>query len=287
MKAQRITDSISYHGEGPCWWPATGRLRFVDMLAGVVVELDDRAEGGYRRLPVPSRVASVIRPRAGGGALVATERGIALGREEDLSDLKEVVSLTDDPTIRTNEGGCDPDGRFWVGTMSYEKVVGAAGVYRWDGPGTAPVLAWSGATTANGLGFSPDGELGYWVDTPTRTVTVLDYDARAGLADPRPFVDIDEGAGKPDGLCVDAEGGVWVALHRGSAVRRYDAGGRLSEVVELPVSKVTACTFGGEGLDLLFITTSRENLPDGVEPASGSVYACEPGVRGLEPLTFG
>ena len=91
MKAQRITDTISHHGEGPCWWPATGRLRFVDMLAGSVIELDEGGRRGYRRLPVPSPVASVIRPRAGGGAIVATERGLALGRAEDLSDLKEVV----------------------------------------------------------------------------------------------------------------------------------------------------------------------------------------------------
>ena len=117
-------------------------------------------------------------------------------------------------------------------------------------------------------------------------MTVFDYDARAGLVNPRPFVEIEEWAGKPDGLCVDAEGGVWVALHRGSAVRRYDAQGRLSEVVELPVNKVTACTFGGEDLDRLFITTSRENLPDDVEPASGSVYLAEVGVKGLEPLAF-
>ena len=180
----------------------------------------------------------------------------------------------------------DPDGRFWIGTMSYRRTIGAASVYRWDGPGTRPVRAWGGATTANGLGFSPDGALGYWTDTPTRTVTVFDYDARAGLVNPRPFVEIEEGAGKPDGLCVDAEGGVWVALHRGSAVRRYDAEGRLSEVVELPVNKVTACTFGGEDLDRLYITTSRENLPDDVEPASGSVYLAEVGVKGLEPLAF-
>ena len=114
MKAQRITDTISHHGEGPCWWPATGRLRFVDMLAGSVIELDEGGKRGYRRLPVPSPVASVIRPRAGGGAIVATERGLALGRAEDLSDLKEVVRLYDDLSIRTNEGGCDPDGRFWI-----------------------------------------------------------------------------------------------------------------------------------------------------------------------------
>lgn len=285
MKAQRITDSISYHGEGPVWWPATGRLRFVDMLAGSVIELDEAAEGGYRRLAVPSKVASVIRPRVGGGAIVATERGIAVGRAEDLSDLAQAVELYSDPTIRTNEGGCDPDGRFWIGTMSYERVEGAAAVYHWDGA-SEPVRAWGGATIANGLGFSPDGSRGYWIDTPTGRVTVFDYDAEAGLVEPRTFVEIPAEQGHPDGLTVDAEGGVWVAMHRGSAVRRFDEGGRLSELIEAPVSKVTACTFGGEDLGTLYITTSRENLPDDVELASGSIYAVEPGVRGLEPLAF-
>ena len=246
MRAERVTDSITYHGEGPCWWPATRRLRLVDMLAGAVVELDEGSGGGHRRLPVPSPVVSVIRPRTGGGAVVATERGIALGRAEDLSDLAEVVALWDDPTVRTNEGGCDPDGRFWIGSMSYDKAPGAASVHRWDGPGAEPQRAWGGATICNGLGFSPDGARAYWVDTPTLTVTILDYDAEAGLVDPRPFVTIEEGAGHPDGLTVDADGGVWVALNGGGSVRGYDAEGRLSETIEVPVRQVTACAFGGD-----------------------------------------
>lgn len=284
MKAERVTDSISYHGEGPCWWAATGRLRFVDMLAGAVVELDDDVKP--TRLSVPSSVASVIRPRKGGGAVVATERGIALGREEDLSDLTEAATVLRDPAIRTNEGGCDPDGRFWIGTMAYDQAEGAASVYRWDGPGTEPVTAWGGATVSNGLGWSPDGALAYWNDTPTGTITLLDYSREDGLMNPHPFVTIDADDARPDGLTVDAEGGVWTALNGGSAVHRYDAEGQLSEVVELPVRQVTACTFGGDGLDCLYITTSRENLPDDVEPAAGSVYAVTPGVRGLAPLPF-
>mgnify|MGYP002653014223 FL=1 len=159
MKAERVSDSITYHGEGPCWWEATGRLRLVDMLAGVVVELDDDVRP--TRLDVPSAVASVIRPRVDGGAIVATEHGVALGRAEDLSDLLEVTTLLTDPGIRTNEGGCDPDGRFWIGTMAYDQAEGAAVVYRWDGPDAKPVTAWGGATICNGLGFSPDGKRAY------------------------------------------------------------------------------------------------------------------------------
>ncbi|CED91389.1 SMP-30/gluconolactonase/LRE family protein [Actinomyces succiniciruminis] len=291
MRAQRITDSIAYHAEGPCWWEATGRLRFVDMLAGAVVELDEAAPGGHRRLPVGSAVASVIRPRVGGGAIVATEHGISLSRREDLADLAPAATLFTDPAVRTNEGGCDPGGRFWIGTMPYAKTPGGATMYRWDGPGAAPVRAWGGATICNGLGFSPDGGTTYWTDTPTGTVVTMDYrpdDAdRGGLTDPRPFVSIDPAAGHPDGLCVDADGGVWVALNGGAAVHRYAPDGALDAVVELPVRQVTACTFGGDDYATLFITTSREDLPDDVEPAAGSIFAVAPGVRGLAPLPFG
>ncbi|MDO4901806.1 SMP-30/gluconolactonase/LRE family protein [Actinomyces sp.] len=290
MRAQRITDTIAYHAEGPCWWEATGRLRFVDMLAGTVIELDDAADSGHRRLPVGSPVAAVIRPRVDGGAIVATERGISLSRREDLSDLTPAAELFADPAVRTNEGGCDPDGRFWIGTMPYAKTPGGATMYRWDGPGSEPLTAWGGATICNGLGFSPDGGTAYWTDTPTGTVVAMEYRPtgadRGGLTDPRPLVSIDPVDGHPDGLCVDADGGVWVALNGGAAVRRYTADGALDAVVELPVRQVTACAFGGADYTTLYITTSRENLPDDVEPAAGSIFAAEPGVKGLAPLPF-
>lgn len=284
MKAERITDSIAYHAEGPCWWEATGHLRFVDMLHGAVVEIDD--DGAARRLPVPSDVAAVIRPRTGGGAVVATESGIALGRAEDLSDLVEEVTLFSDSSLRNNEGHCDPDGRFWVGNMSYEQIDGAATVYRWDGPGHEPAIGWSEATIPNGLGFSPDHSLAYWNDTPTGQITVMDYDPEQGPVNPRMFVQVGPGQGLPDGLWVDAEGGIWTAMNGGSAVHRYTPEGELSAIIELPVSQVTACTFGGENWEKLYITTSRENLSADQEPAAGSIFVVEPGVSGLAPLPF-
>ena len=157
IKAQRITDSIAHHAEGPVWWAATGRLRFVDMLHGAIIEIDD--DGGHQRLEVPSRIASMLRPRVGGGAVVGLENGIGLARQEDLSDLEQIVTLFEDSGLRTNEGGCDPQGRLWLGDMAYEKTEGASSVYRWDGPGTEPQTAWDGATIANGIGWSPDGDL--------------------------------------------------------------------------------------------------------------------------------
>lgn len=285
IKAQRITDSIAHHAEGPVWWAATGRLRFVDMLHGAIIEIDD--DGGHQRLEVPSRIASMLRPRVGGGAVVGLENGIGLARQEDLSDLEQIVTLFEDSGLRTNEGGCDPQGRLWLGDMAYEKTEGASSVYRWDGPGTEPQTAWDGATIANGIGWSPDGDLAYWNDTPTGRVTVFDHDPERGPVDPRAFVRIPEDAGHPDGLTVDSEGGIWTALNGGSAVHRYSPEGELTEVIELPVRQITACTFGGPDLDRLFITTSRENLPDDEEPAAGSIYAVEPGVRGMQPLAFG
>ncbi len=283
MKAERITESIAHHAEGPCWWPATGRLRFVDMLHGAIIELDGDQ---HRRLEVPSKIAAMIRPRVDGGAVVATESGIALARQDDLSDLAEAVTLFDDPRLRNNEGGCDPQGRLWLGNMAYEKTEGDATVYRWDGPGSEPQTGWDGASISNGIAWSPDGALAYWNDTPTGQVTVFDHDPERGPVDPRPLVRVPEQTGHPDGLTVDAEGGIWVAMNHGSAVHRYSPEGELTQVIELPVRQITACTFGGPDLDRLYMTSSRENLPDHEEPAAGSIYAVEPGVRGLEPQPF-
>ena len=143
----------------------------------------------------------------------------------------------------------------------------------------------SSVTCSNGLAWSPDGASAYYVDSMTYRIDVFDYD-ESGLTARRPFVDLAADDGMPDGLTVDREGGVWVAFFGGSAVRRYDARGGLAEVLELPVSQVTACTFGGPALDELYITTSRLELPEGEQPEAGSVFRARPGVTGLPPAPF-
>jgi sugar lactone lactonase YvrE len=140
-------------------------------------------------------------------------------------------------------------------------------------------------TISNGLDWSPDGALAYYNDTETGRVDVFDYDTDAGLTRRRTFVEIADG-GRPDGLTVDAAGGVWVAISNGAAVHRYAPTGALDEVVDVPARKVTACTFGGEGLDQLFITTSREGLQPGDDPLAGSLFRADAGLRGQPTREF-
>lgn len=285
MRAEPLHPPQAYHAEGPCWCPAWGGLRYVDMLAGDVLLLgdDDRVASRVHVGPI----AAALRPRRGGGAIVAGERGFLLGRADDLSDLQPEPELWSDDGIRFNDGGCDPAGSFWCGTMAYAQTPGAASLWlrSADGPPALDVL--DGLTISNGIGWSPDGGTAYLNDTPTRTISAFDWDAERGLSHRRPLVTLgDTVAGNPDGLTVDAEGGVWTALYGGSAVHRYAPDGTLSEVVELEPTQVTACTFGGPDLDVLYVTTSRENLPDDEQPSAGAVFAVRPGVRGLPAPAF-
>jgi len=279
--AERITDRIVYHGEGPCWSPTWGGLRFVDMMAGDVVSL--AADGSVSRRTY-GEVAAVVRPRTGGGAIVAVERGFVLeGADGELERLPDVFAA--DPPLRMNEGGCDPDGRFYCGSIKGGEP-GAAAFYRLDTDLTVSTVL-EDVTVSNGFGFSPDGALAFYNDTGTGRTDVFDYDREDGLTHRRPFATVqDEEQNRPDGLTVDAEGGVWVALFGGSAVRRYAPDGTLDLVVDVGARQVTACTFGGDDLDELFITTSRENLPDDEDPAAGSLFRFTPGVRGLPVLPF-
>jgi sugar lactone lactonase YvrE len=277
MKAEQITDPVAYHGEGPVWSDRWGGLRWVDMLAGDVLSLG--ADGAIARRHVGT-VAAALRPRRQGGAVIGVERGFAL--EEADGTLTHLGELWTDENVRMNEGGCDPDGRFYCGSMAYDKRPGAGAVYRLD-PDRSVRVVLDGVTISNGLDWSPDGSLAYYNDTDTGGVDVFEYERDAGLSGRRRFV---ETPGRPDGLTVDAEGGVWVALSNGGSVLRYTPGSVLDEVVELPVTKVTACTFGGPRLDELFVTTSRENLEPGSEPLAGSLFRALPGVSGLPVREF-
>jgi sugar lactone lactonase YvrE len=272
-----VTDVVAYHGEGPVWSPRWGGLRWVDMLAGDVLSL--RSDGSIERRHVGD-IAAALRPRRGGGAVIGVERGFAL--EDPDGSVRPLDELWSDPSVRMNEGGCDPDGRFYCGSMAYDQREGAGSLYRLDPDGAVQVIL-EDLTVSNGLEWSPDGELAYHNDTATRTVAVYTYDREAGLTDRRVFAALEH---RPDGLTVDAQGGVWTALYDGGAVRRYTPEGELDAVIEVPARQVTACAFGGGRLDELFITTSREGLGPGEDPLAGALFRALPGVNGMPVREF-
>jgi sugar lactone lactonase YvrE len=253
------------------------------MLAGDVLSMDLVSSDGVISRRHVGGIAAALRPRRGGGAVIAVERGFVL--EDPDGDLNPLPDLWTDPGLRMNEGACDPDGRFYCGSMAYDKGPGRGTVYRLDSDQTTSVI-FGGSTISNGLAWSPDGSLAYYIDSDTRRVDVFDYTADEGLTGRRTLVEIPDGAGDPDGMTVDAQGHLWVALYAGSAVRRYRPDGVLDGIIELPVTNVTACTFAGADLDQLVITTSREGLPDGSQPEAGSLFRSRPGVTGLPVAEF-
>jgi len=278
MEAERVTDAVAYHGEGPVWSEAWGGLRWVDMLGGDILSL--ARDGAVERRHV-SAVVAALRPRRAGGAVLGIERGFAL--EEPDGTIVRLDEVWTGDEVRMNEGACDPDGQFYCGSMAYDKRPGGGALYRLD-PDISVHRVLEGVTVSNGLDWSPDGALAYYNDTDTHRTDVFDYDGDAGLTGRRPFAEI---PGRPDGLTVDAEGGVWIALSDAGQMRRYSAEGALEAMIDLPVTKVTACTFGGPRLEDLFITTSREGLPDSAEPEAGSLFRARPGVAGLPVRDFG
>lgn len=280
MRAEQLTDPITFHGEGPVYSAAWGGLRLVDLFAGDVLTLAD--DGTLTRRHVDT-IAAAIRPRIGGGAVIAVERGFVL--EDADGALTRLPEVWADPSIRMNDGGAAPDGSFFCGSMAYDQRTGAGSLYRLAPDGSVS-LAMSGVTISNGLEWSPDGSLAYYNDTPTGRIGVFDWSAETGLTGLRTLAEIPEADGYPDGLTVDSAGGVWVALYAGGAVRRYTPDGTLDEVIEVAAGRVTACTFGGDELRQLFITTSREDLAPGDDPLAGSIFTATPGVTGLPARTF-
>jgi sugar lactone lactonase YvrE len=277
--AHQLTSPLVEHGEGPVWFADAGQLRFVDMLAGDIVTID--ADGALVERRSVGTVAAAFRPRARGGLVIAVERGFALlSPEGELTTLPEVWS---DPTVRMNDGACDTQGRFLCGSMAYDASPGRGSLHRLELEGTTTTVL-SGVTISNGLSFSADGASAIYVDSMTHQVRRYRMPADDGpWLDYDVLVEIDPSVGTPDGLCLDAEGGVWVALWNGSAVHRYAADGELTDVVTLPVPQVTACTLGGPDGRTLFITTSALGVDRDAQPAAGAVFTSRVAVPG-EPV---
>lgn len=271
-------------GESPRLDSRSGHIIWVDIPAGMV----------HRAALIANQVIPLVSHDVGSavGGMVGTV--VPLSGQGDgwiVAAQDAVCHLAADGEVRVlsrpeagrgtrfNDGACDPWGRLWLGSMGQPVRPGAGRLLRLERDGTLTVIL-AEATISNGIGWSPDGSRVYYVDTATSRLDVLHLDAAGDVTERRTLVTFDPDQGKPDGLDVDDEGCVWVAMWDGWSVRRYSPTGELLAVVKTPVSRPTACCFSGE---TLIITTACEGISDESlcdEPAAGRLLLADVGVSG-------
>jgi sugar lactone lactonase YvrE len=282
-----VLDAGAELGEAPCWDARSRRLIWVDITRGVVHRFDPRT-GHDDATPVGRSVGAAV-PTRSGRLAIATDGGFSIldpstGRMETLAEVER-----DDPRTTMNDGKCDRYGRFWAGTRDIEGAGPLGSLYRLDSDRSLTrVLA--EVTISNGLGWSPDGRSMYYIDSATYGVDELDFDAVSGsVSNRRRLVEIPTTWGLPDGMTIDRDGFLWIALWGGSELRRFAPDGHVTGVVEFPVTQVTSCAFGGDELSELYVTSARIGLTDEQlrqQPHAGALFRFRPDVPGLPEHPF-
>ncbi|MDD2764500.1 MAG: SMP-30/gluconolactonase/LRE family protein [Opitutaceae bacterium] len=280
-----VLDARALIGEGAIWNTALQRLHWID-IHGQCVFTYDPATGANRAYDVGQMIGTVV-PRARGGLMLTLHEGFA-GFDPDTGRVTLLPRPPEhDPAVvRFNDGKCDPSGRFWAGTMALAKGPKPLGkVYRLDADGSIHVM-FREAGTSNGIAWSLDRRILYYIDTPLVRVDAFDYDDATGaIAGRRTVITIPPGMGRPDGSTMDAEGMLWVAMWDGGRVTRWNPRtGALLQTVRLPVTRVTSCAFGGPDLDTLYITSARNGLTEkqlAAQPLAGGLFKIRPGVCGV------
>jgi sugar lactone lactonase YvrE len=282
-----VVDCQNILGEGLTWDPAARHLYWVDIEASEIWSLDP-ATGRTSTHKAHERVACLA-PRPSGGFIVAFASGFALydpttGERKDLAAFEP-----ENPNTRLNDGRTDRQGRLVAGGFDEREGKFVSSVVRIDQDHRVTTLL-TGVACANGICFSADGRTMYFADSPARTMWAYDYDGQTGAVTNRRVLNrFDDQPGLPDGSCIDAEGFIWNAQWNGHRVVRFAPDGRVDRIVPMPVLNPTCVTFGGDGLDTLYITTARYLMtPEqfAAEQQSGALFAITPGVRGIADCAF-
>src|SRR3984893_12543436 len=234
--------------EGPRWDAGRSELLWVDVLAGRLHRARPGAGGQLEVLQtfqVHGHLGAAA-PAVGGGYVLAAGPGFL--HVDDAGAVRELAQPEAGRTdVRMNDGACDPQGRFWAGTMAYDEAPGAGRLSRLERDGRC-TLVLTGLTISNGIGWSPDGATMYLADSGTGDIDAFDFDPATGdLSRPRTVAHVTAANAVPDGLTVDDRGDIWAALWNGGALARYHPDGSLAATVPLPVDRPTSCAFGDTG----------------------------------------
>jgi sugar lactone lactonase YvrE len=266
-------------GESPCWDGERSRLIWVEIEAGRVHLTDP--QGSDTVVEFGPRVGAAV-PRRPGGLLVARTHDAVLVDEAGAAAVFAVFENSG--TWRMNDGKCDPQGRFWAGTLIIENRGEPMGQLLRLDPDRTVTRVLGEVGVSNGLAWSPDGRTMYYVDSQRQSVDAFDFDVATGtISGRRVLVEIPRAMGLPDGLTVDADGGIWLARFGGGAVDRYTPLGTLDVTIDFPTPWVTACAFGGRDLRTLFVTSDGRR---GGGTHAGALFACRPGASGAAATPF-
>jgi sugar lactone lactonase YvrE len=286
--AEPVGDVTALLGEGPYWVPEDDCLLWVDISRG---QLHRTYFPSGETVTLDLDAASAAFPATAGGILTAGGSKLALHLPAERGEQWSTRVIAEVPAregVRFNDAGVDPAGRVWVGSMHTGETEPVGQLLRLDHGGVLTVVV-DGVTVSNGLGWSPDGSQMYYVDSPVRRVDVFDYDPATGRADHRrPFADLSAFDGVPDGLTVDADGCLWVAVWGGGVLRRLAPDGSQDSVIAVPVSQPTSCAFGGPGMTDLYVTTASVGLSEAElseQPLAGRLLRLHPGPVGLPSTT--
>ena len=287
-EVELVIDSKSELGEGAIWNYKAGELMWVN-IKGKILNFYNPGTGNNKEMFTGQMIGTVV-PTESGAVLVALQNGIYNFNPETGSKKLLVSPEEHLPNNRFNDGKCDPAGRFWAGTMSTVGEKNAGTLYRFNGDSTIHKMV-ENVSISNGIVWSQDKTKMYYIDTPTQKVMGYDYNDKSGeIANAKVAVEIPSEMGHPDGMTIDAEGNIWVALWGGFAVGCWNPEtGKLIRTVEVPAKNVTSCAFGDNDLGTLYITTAREGNNDeelAKYPYSGGVFKTRPGVKGVEAFFF-
>ncbi|MDO8685081.1 MAG: SMP-30/gluconolactonase/LRE family protein [Clostridiales bacterium] len=292
-KLELVVDLKADLAEGPCWDAQRQLLYWVDIMDNKV-HVHDSKSGGNHFIDVGQNTGCIVLRRSG-GAVLALQNGFYFLdlKTEKLTPVVDPESHL--PGNRFNDGKCDCAGRLWAGTLlmdqSSRNAKNAGALYCLDIDLSVRAIV-GDVTISNGITWSPDNKIMYFIDTPTMQIVAYDFDPGSGdVKNKRVVVTIPEGEGIPDGMTTDIEGMLWVAQWNGSNVSRWNPyTGKLMDKIILPVSGSTSCIFGGPDLDELYITTARAGIKEEdiiKQPHAGGIFKIKPGVKGVETYKFG
>jgi len=287
-EAKLVIESNSPLGEGPIWDRKTQVLWWVDILEGLV-HRHDPADGANQSWSVEQMIGTIVTAQDG-RLVIAAEKGFHWFDPETGNIELIVEPEPDKPQNRFNDGKCDPAGRLWAGTMPISEEGNSGILYCLHPDGKAETKQ-TGYAIPNGIVWNDEATIMYHIDSPTRRVDAWDYDNPTGsISNRRAVYHVQQEGAFPDGMAMDVEGKIWLALWGGWAVIRFDpVNGEELERIPVPVSRTSACAFGGPNLNTLFITTAKKDItPDELEkePLAGCVFKTNPGVCGQPPVSF-